>query len=394
VTGRDRLLTAFHGGTPDTVPFSPNLYYWFYTHLARGTLPPELAGASHPFDALRALGADILARWDTQHATRDVYRDGDFREEFAGESPRQRPLVTAFNIYSPGKTVRRRRFETPWGALTHTWTLSEDAGADFESEYWWKNWSQYRAVRFLLESRDYEWNRDLFRSWVERVGSDGLVMVHVTQSPLKTFFWLAGPAAASLFLADHPAEMRELAAIHESKALALLERIVDDPLAEVFISLDNLDSDFYSPRFYRDYCASFFRRAAEIVHSRNKIFVVHACGRNRVLMPLVGSDRIDCLEGLTPPTLGNVTLCDARRMSGYENFVVNGGMDTPHLELREGAERAIDEYTRTLFAGMPDLRRFIFASSCTTPVVTPWDNLKLFAGAAREHGRLSGRRPA
>jgi hypothetical protein len=69
MTGNQRILAAFHGERPDRVPFCPNLYYWFYNHLATGTLPPALEGAQHPFDALRALGADILARWDTQHAT-------------------------------------------------------------------------------------------------------------------------------------------------------------------------------------------------------------------------------------------------------------------------------------------------------------------------------------
>lgn len=389
MTGRERLLTAFHGGCPDTVPFAPNLHYWFYNHYANASLPRELVHATHPFDALRALGADILARWDTQHATCEVYREGAFSDEFSGDSPRDRPLVTAFNIYPPGRSVRRRRFLTPYGTLTHTWTLSELAGADFESEYWWKDWSEYPAVRFLLEARDYEWDRDLFRSWVERVGDDGLMMAHVTQSPLKTFFWLAGPQTASLFLADHPGEMRELAAIHERKALALVERIADDPLAEVFISLDNLDSDFYSPRFYRDYCDSFFRRAAETVHRRGKVFVVHACGRNRVLMPLAGESRVDCLEGVTPPPLGNVPLHEARRMTGYERFVVNGGMDPFHLEMRDGATPAIHDYARGLFGRMGDKRRFIFASSCTTPVGAPWENLEAFRDAAREHGRLA-----
>ncbi len=389
MTGRGRLMAAFHGGSPDTVPFSPNLYYWFYNHYTNGTMPDELDGACHPLDALRALGADVLARWDTQHATRELYREGEFYDEFAGNSRYERTLVTAFNIYPPHRNLRCRRFVTPHGALTHTWTLSEHAGADFESEYWWKDWSEYRSVRFLLETRDYEWDRELFRNWAERVGTDGLVMVHLTQSPLKTFFWLAGPQKASLFLADYPEEMKELAAIHERKALALLEQIVDDDLAQVFISLDNVDSDLYSPRFYRDYCDSFFRRAAEIVHNRGKIFLVHACGRTRVLMPLVGQSGIDCLEGITPPPLGNVPLDEARRMSGCDRFVVNGGMDTPHLEMVGGAESAIHAYTRGLFARMGDRRRFIFASSCTTPVGTPWANLKAFRDAAREYGRTS-----
>jgi hypothetical protein len=390
MTGRERLLAAFHGGKPDAVPFSPNLYYWFYNQRISGRLPPELAGARHPFDVLRHLGAEILARWDTQHATREVFSAGEYSEEFGGLSPFVEPMVTAFNIYPPHTSIRRRRLETPYGPLRQQWTLSEHAGADFESEYWWKEWSEYPAIRFLMESREYSFDAAEFGNWVRRVGDDGIVMVHLTQSPLKTFHWLAGAENASLFLIDHPGEMKELAEIHERKALALLEAIVDNPEAEVFISLDNMDSAFYPPYFYRDYCHSFFAEAARIIHSRGKIFVVHACGRDRALMALVGRSEVDCLEGLTPPPMGDVPLQEARAMTGYANFTVNGGMDAPHLEIRENPERRIHEYTRGLFAGMGDKQRFIFASSCSTPASTPWKNLVYFRDAAREYGASGG----
>jgi uroporphyrinogen-III decarboxylase len=223
---------------------------------------------------------------------------------------------------------------------------------------------------------------------VERVGDDGVMMVHITESPLKALHWLAGPENASLFVADHPEEIQALARIHEEKALRLLESTVDNPDAQVFISLDNLDSAFYPPGYYQGFCQRFFTRAAEIIHRRNKIFVVHACGRNRALMPLVGESRVDCLEGLTPPPMGNVPLAEARRMTGHEDFTVNGGMDAPHLEMVEHAERRLHEYVRALFASMADKRHFIFASSCTTPLLTPWENLVRCRDAAREYGGL------
>ncbi len=385
MTGRERILAAFRGEAPDTVPFAPNIYYWFYNRLARGALPGQIAGARHPFDALRFLGADILARWDTQHATREVYTAGTFTDEFTGDSPFDRPVVTAFNTYPPRKSIRRQQLVTPYGTLTHTWTLSPEAGADFESEYWWKHWSEYNAIRFLLETRDYVFDRDLFRSWVRRVGDDGVVMVHLTQSPLKTFHWLAGPHNASLFLIDHPEQMKALARIHEAKVLAT---IVDLPETEVFISLDNLDSAFHPPYFYKDYCDSFYTRAAEIIHRRRKIFCVHACGRNKALMPLVGRSKIDCLEGLTPPPMGDVPLGEARRMTAYDNFTVNGGMDAPRMETRQDAEPRLHQYTRALFDSMGDKRHFIYASSCATPALTPWENLIFARDAAREYGRL------
>ncbi len=389
MTGKQRILAAFRGEPPDRVPFCPNLYYWFYSRKAKRRLPREVADLQHPFDLLRRLGADILARWDTQAATREVYSAGEYDERFEGAGSHDEPVVTAFSTYPPGKSIRRRTFRSPHGTLTHTWQWSAEAGADFEAEYWWKDWSEYAAVRYLLESRDYIFDEDLFRQWRRRAGEDGVVMVHLTQSPLKTFHWLAGPPNASLFLADHPREMQVLARIHAEKALALLRRAVEVPETEVFITLDNLDSDFHPPYFFKDYCADFYRSAAEIVHSRNKIFAVHSCGRNRALLPLVGACRVDCLEGLTPPPLGNVELGQARQLTGYESFTVNGGMDTPRLESRENASAVIDRYTRDLFASMGDKLRFIFASSCSTPAPAPWENLVRFRDAALKYGQLS-----
>jgi len=388
MTGRQRILAAFRGEAVDTVPFSPNIYYWFYHHLITGTLPAELAHATHPFDALRLLGADILARWDTQWATRQRFMAGEYFDEFRGNSPFAQPAVTAFNVYPPHTCERHSRFVTPYGTLSQTWTLSLEAGADFISEYWWKEWSEFKAVRFMLESTVYEFDFAEFSRWVRLVGDDGVMMAHITYSPLKMFHWLAGQANASLFMLDHPDEMKELARMHEEKALALLDSIVDYPDAEVFISLDNLDSVFYPPYFYREYCDSFFIRAAERIHSRKKIFVVHACGRNKVLMPLVGRSGIDCLEGLTPPPFGDVPLGEGRKMCGCPEFTVNGGMDATRLEIVDDNEIALHRYTKDLFDSMGDKRHFIFASSCATPVLTPWSNLVCFRNAAREYGRL------
>jgi len=388
MTGRQRILAAFRGEPCDRVPFCPNIYYWFYSRRAKGTLPDELKAACHPFDALHALGADILARWDTQAATSSVYTGGECEDAWTGESPFSEAVVTAFNTYPRSKSERHSRIRTPYGELTQTWKLSEEAAADFISEYWWKTWEQYPAIRHVVEHTNYAFDAASFRTWKQRAGDDGVMMVHLTQSPLKTFHWLAGPENASLFAVDHPGEMRELAEIHEAKVLALLEEIVDEPAAEVFISLDNLDSAFFPPGFYRDYCASYFSRVADVIHSRGKIFVVHACGRNKVLLPLVGASRVDCLEGLTPPPMGDVPLGQARAMCGYENFTVNGGMDAPRLEMREGEHEALDRYVGELFGSMRDKRHFIFASSCSTPYPASWDNLRRLHDAALEYGRM------
>lgn len=387
MTGKQRLLAAFRGEKPDVVPYAPNICRWFYCNQLTGSLPPELVDAEHPFDVLRHLGAEILARWDAYWLTRTVYRDGEYTEEFTGQSDVERPMVTSFNVFPPGRTERHRKFVTPHGTLTNSWRFSEEAAADFETTHWWNTWEQYDAVRFMLESRDYEFDSEAFDRLVDEVGDDGLIMLSVTESPLKRLFWLAGPENATYFMLDHPEEMQAIAKIHEDRALAFLESVVDHSTADVFISNDNLDSAFYGT-FYKDYCDSFFSRAAEIIHSRGKIFMVHACGRTKYLLPHVGASKIDCLEGVTPPPAGDVQLGEVRQLVGYGNFTVNGGMDSVHLEIAEDAERQLHEYTRGLFGSMGDKRHFIFASSCSTSPVAPWRNLVYLRDAAREYGTV------
>jgi hypothetical protein len=90
LTGRERILAALRGDEPDFVPFAPNIRQWFYYHQTHHSLPPELSGVRHPFDAIRRLGGEIMARWDTQHSGRTVYAAGEFtstQAKVTGTSP-------------------------------------------------------------------------------------------------------------------------------------------------------------------------------------------------------------------------------------------------------------------------------------------------------------------
>lgn len=82
----------------------------------------------------------------------------------------------------------------------------------------------------------------------------GVILLQLPSTPLKRFHWLADPARASLLVMDHPAEMRELAQIHEKKVLAALEQVVDIDSVWVYEWIENLDSLFYSPPLFCEYC--------------------------------------------------------------------------------------------------------------------------------------------
>ena len=108
-----------------------------------------------------------------------------------------------------------------------------------------------------------------------------------------------------------------------------------------------------------------------------------------MLLPLVGASGVDCLEGITPPPLGDVQLGDARRLAGKPDFTVNGGMDSPHLELRERARRRCTPTRATFSPAWATSGTSSIASSCMTSPLTPWENLVYLRDAAREYGRLA-----
>jgi hypothetical protein len=86
--------------------------------------------------------------------------------------------------------------------------------------------------------------------------------------------------------------------------------------------------------------------------------------------------------------MGDVELGEVRGMTGYDRFTVNGGMEASRLEVSSGAEPLLHGYTRDLFESMGDRRHFIYASSCTTSVLTPWENLLYLRDAARQYGQI------
>ena len=381
MTGKKRILETLAGRWGDRVPFVPNVWQWFYVNRMRKALPKELASCRDPLDVLRHLGADIFSKFDGKVIRPGLCRCGH-AVTFEGEFREAPPEWTSFADFTGGP-VRKETIETPRGALSHTWVYEEETGAPFEAEHWWKDFERdYPSVRAWMEDTRWTVDRAALRKGLERVGEDGVIAFMLPPSPLKQFHWLAGPDQATFFLIDHPREMRDLAEIHAEQSLAVLEEVVDEPEMFIFEVDDNLDSQFYSPPLFREYCLPVLKKMAATVHARGKYLFVHACGRLKALGPLILEAGLDCVEGQTHPPIGDWRLDEARALS--DRLILCGGM-TAEEQLWQGpdAVRRIDAHVRDLFASLGDRRRFLFGSGCNTAPDTPYANLVAFRDAAR-----------
>jgi hypothetical protein len=385
MTGKERILATLAGQPADRAPFAPNLWQWFHVNRGAGRLPAALAGAGDPVEALRRLGAEVLSKFDGA-VVRELLGDCRRTVSYAGD-PADCPPWTSF-VDFPRGPLRRERLETPHGTLTHVWQYAPQAAAPFEAEHWWKDFDEeYAAVRAWMLDRRFEVDHDALRRGLTRIGDDGLLLVQLLPTPLKQFHWLAGPSAASLFIADHPQAMRELAAIQQRQALAVVEQAADLPGAVIFEAPENLDSTFYSPRLFREFCLPMLRQAAALIHARGKFLFVHACGKLKALGQLILEADLDCVEGQAHPPLGDWHLHEARALS--PRLILCGGMTANEQEWSgPGTPRRIDAFVRELFRSLGDRRRFLFASGCNTSPNTPWENLVAFRDAAWQYGRF------
>jgi len=395
MTGKERLHAALKGEPIDRVPFAINIWQWFYANQYWNQMPEELAHIKTPIEFLKHIGADILTRWDGQIKGRAGLGDYvkfpncDYQLTYSGEVP-EYPLMTAFNTYHGGKKIHRK-LTTPHGELTQTWRFSEEACADFEEDHWISDLGeQFDAAKFMVQDRTYDYEMSEYNRDLEAIGDDGVIMLEIPENPLKMLHWLMGPENAIMATIDYPDLCKELCEIHTQKALEFVRgvcartRYEDAP---VLMSGDNLDCMLMPPPHFDEFLYDHYQPISDACHQEGRLFGVHSCGNNWDVRDCIKKSRIDMMEGLTPPPLGTFPLEKARQEMG-EHFIIEGGMFFQHQELKVGAKEAIDDYTKKLFEGMGDKRRFIYSSSCNTSPYTPLENIYHFRDACWEYGKM------
>lgn len=364
MTGRERVLAVLRREMPDRVVVCPNIWQWFTCHKARNTLPAELADCTDQVDAMKKLGFDICSR-------------------NVGGSPTLSYKQTKIVDEPDGV----QRMITPIGELRLQTRFSEDAFSAYTVEHCVKTEADLKIYQAMVEDSEVHFNQQGYEAVRARVGDDGVVMVPFLQSPLKLLHIIAGQDTACLLLADAPEACEALFDAHTQRALRFADECRHAP-AEVFMTMDNLDTPFHPPNLLRRHCVQFYRAVGDRLRAGGKLLFSHACGQLRKIMPEIHEAGLDGMEGIAPPPLGDLAIRDSLAIS--DTFIANGGMTVHTLEPDgPGAARRIDDYTRDLIGSVRShANRFLFSSGCNTSIATPLDNLKYWRDAAWKYGSL------
>lgn len=382
MTPRDVLDLILRRSAPPRFAYAPNYWQWFAHHRSHGSLPEEVRDVPDQLDLIRRLGLDVFSR--------NVYGDPT-RYWFGGlaEEVWEDVEVEVARREEGGGLVTEKIYRTRRGTLTERLRYVRSESTLVQEKFLFDDFDAQRdAFEAFVRGRRWRFDRARYEEWRDRVGVDGFVNAGELFSPLKMLH-LAARADQSVFLlADHPEFCREAMAAHEAGQLDLVRQMLAAGVRSM-ISMDNLDAAFHPPRYVERCSAGFYERAARLCREAGAAFFIHACGRQRALLPVVASLGVDGLEGVAFPTLGDVELDEAMRLSG-DRLILTGGISA--LEFgRLQARDDIRAYVRGLLGRMkPFAHRFILSASCNTPVTAPWESILHFRDAWREYSGIQG----
>jgi uroporphyrinogen-III decarboxylase len=353
MSSRERLLAALRGQAVDRLPWSPFLAYWWDFQSKAVQDRGQVA-------FLREIGADALLRgFTTAFTCSDVQGISQY-ESFI------EPI--------PGVEFRREEkgdlwlntFTTPVGALTSAARHSPEGNTRFMVEYPVKRKEDYKILRYIIERMLIRPNYAAVQREINDVGEDGL-SVPLVSPFLKTPFQAllehyVGIEQLIYNLADFPEEVEETLAVMSEKAMQAVRISVESP-AQAFITWEDSSTTSISPALFRRYIVPELDRWGEVIHAAGKLFLHHACGHVRALLPMMAKEGVDAIESLSPPPTGNIEIWDARQALGPEMGLI-GGIEPVHfLNLDLPQLRA---YVADLIERM-GTHRYILANSDSCP---------------------------
>lgn len=262
-----------------------------------------------------------------------------------------------------------------------------DPATDMSRLHRWKryNWGVYHTP--FIEQNIWEGVPDYFYNTIDLVQAavgDSVSIHGEVFSPFTHFMELFGYENALIALA-----------MDGDKAKAVLEALSRESIAwalgqaargvdAVLISSAFAGGGFISPAMYADFVVPYERKVVEAVQAQYPDLPIytHTCGKLGDRLELLAASRVNGVDTLDPPPLGNVELADAKARIGAQMFI-KGNMNAVAL-LDDDEASLVERATAALRAGKPN-SGYILSTACSVaPRVEAWKLARLVEIAEAE----------
>lgn len=356
---KERILSVLKGLPVDRTPWSPNPAYWWEAQ------SDELVNMGE-VEFLKTINADPLIRghypmhgriWEDIYLFDTKYKNCEVMEIVSGDD----------------KLIE---YITPVGTLKFKYRYVRPGNTWFLVQHGIKSEEDFKILTYFKEHTILTPNYKRFNEEAKKYGEDALLVAMLTPENKSSFqslieYWV-GTEEVVYSLMDYPEVVEE--AMEAMKKVSIeAAKICADSEAEVFTTWEDTSTTNISPNYYEKYILPEINEWCDIIHKNGKLYLQHACGHLKALMPLIAQSRIDCIESISPPPTGNIELWEARKELP-PNIALIGGIE-PTAFLGSSLPELMD-YVSGLLSKMKG-SRYILANSDSCPPGVVMEKFKM-----------------
>ena len=313
MTPRERILAVYNGEVPDRVPYMLDLSHYY---LHKYNLPWDLCnGYPKPdtglMDFTKKMGAAFYCPQQTH-----------FWDVALGEDVKS----TAQTRVVDGVPEIVWRFETPIGSIERI-RVWEQGSYSWAIKKWGVTDEKDLAVlAYAMSSRRYRAIPQNYKDWADYIGEDGLVYLNSGYSAMGYLlnYW-RGVENTVYASYDFEEELDDCVRRINDNNLQQIEMMASQFDAPVIIMGDNFSSDVQSPNFFARWSKDYYAKAYEIIHSYGKKVAVHVDGKLKGAIKMMKEIGVDCIDAVTPGSVGGCTPMQAREEAGHD-LILSGGI--------------------------------------------------------------------
>jgi hypothetical protein len=272
-----------------------------------------------------------------------VARVGGDIYNYYGRCWQERRGTTGILETPAGDGALRREYRTPIGSLF------ELVNGQSVLEWRLKDARDLAIAEYLVEDLAYRDDDGPLEALDREIGDRGVAFPYLPASPVQELVQrYLGVEGFTYLLADHRAGVERLMRVMQRKNEELYRIAAASP-SPFAVACENTSTRMISPAIFERYSVPHLSSFAEIMHARGKTAIAHMCGHIRGLLPSIARTRIDGINYVTPPPLGDTPWAEVFEALG-DDFIVDAAI-TPGLWM---APATIEEVRKNIAAVVTD----------------------------------------
>lgn len=382
MNSRERLLAVLNHKIPDKVPWSGLITnYFINSHKSE-------YGEISPADFLKKMGADVF-NWLGIEARSEGVKVLTYANESLIETDDTGNWLTEFYNYisnieyykSYTKKAIVREYITPLGKLTAKFMYTPKSHTVFISEFSIKKIEDYKIFLYMIESLEYEYLGAYYKEKEDEIGEYGINAVMLHSTPVYELIQcFMGLERFHYFFFDYRKDTLKLIDKIFSKFCQCYELYTKTNIPAIVVPED-ASTTLYSPAFFDAYLKPAIKEYCRIINSAGKISVVHACGHLEGLKKSLSEVNADCIESVSPPPTGNVSIKDFRE--ALPGVCIMGGIPA-NCYLLELCD--FKRYIKELIIENKDGGNFILSSGDSVPSDAKIENIEKISELVEKFG--------